>query len=106
MNAVKRTAKDSILIIPLRTLLLCLTACFFLATWLISMNKARIENAAIVSYKGEREAIVLPFYSDNQEPGNILFSFTLINSRLFSGTLRILPDDCITRSEEHTSELQ
>lgn len=92
----KQTPKNTIISIPFDVFLWYLAACSVVAIGLVYLNKAELVNASVISEHEEKKTITLPFYSKSQEKGEVLFSFNLISTRLFSGNLRILPDDCIT----------
>ncbi|SHF48548.1 hypothetical protein [Pedobacter caeni] len=67
------------------------------ATFVLLKNKATFSNATVIGPRGIVEHIGIP-YSSNQDGdiGMYTYSVTLKNSILFSGTLHVTPDDCIT----------
>ncbi|SFA41212.1 hypothetical protein SAMN04488511_102271 [Pedobacter suwonensis] len=86
----------SMLLIKTRYLYIFLGLFCILSFVIINVNRAGFSKVSITSPHSEHKSVGLPFSSSAAGEGGIyVYTLKFFKTRLFNGTLHIIPDDCI-----------
>jgi len=85
-----------ILNVSLKVFITSLTIYTALSLFIVSSNKMKISKISLLNGDSTKEIKSFPFESMlDGDVGNYTYNFTIRNSILFSGTIHIVPNDCI-----------